>query len=230
MKGVIIDDNAFDRQAIKQFLQRSGFVEVIADFDNPIEAIKLIQSGTVDLVLLDIEMPEMSGMDFLKINNHSPLVILMSAKPDYALEAFEYNVVDYLLKPVQPDRMLKAINRAGELFESKNHSIEGNDKDVLFIREKGVLNRVKTAEINFIQAMGDYILLQTCSKRYTVRMPMKTLESKLPLTKFFRVHRSYMVALEKVETIEENTISIDGTLIPLGDQYKAEFFKRLNLI
>jgi len=218
-----------ERTITRQLLSKLNYVKVLNDFESPLEALNLIKTGGVDLVLLDVEMPEMSGLEFLSIDN-APLVIIISGKKDYAFEAYEFSVVDYLLKPLKADRFIRSINRAKELFDQRSGKTESDDNEYLFIREKGVLIRVKLADINFIHAQGDYVTFSTCEKNYTIRMPLKNIEEKLPARKFLRVHRSYIVALDRVETLEENTIGIDKNLIPLSDMYRTEFLQRLNMI
>lgn len=232
MNAIIIDDDQLDRTVMRKLLEKFSFIKVTGDFPGPLEAMGAVQTGEVDLIILDIEMPEMTGLEFLKNCESDPLVILATSSPDHALEAIECNVVDYILKPIQPDRLLKALNRAAKAFEARQHGhvMEHKGDDSIFIRDKGVIQRLRTGEIHFVQAMDDYVVIYTSAKRFTVRSSMSALEEKLPANGFIRTHRSYIVALNMIETIEENSMEIDGRVIPLSEKYRANFYKQLNMI
>jgi DNA-binding LytR/AlgR family response regulator len=217
------------RAVIREMLSLFDQFNLIAECENPIEAINIMEKENIDLILLDIEMPKMTGLEFLKSMEKRPLVILITAKTDYAVEAFEYNVVDYLITPIKEDRFLKALNRAQDLYESAQRTIEVHDKDFIFIRDKSVLTKVLTSDIIYIQALGDYITIHTVLKKYTIRMSIGSTIEKLSPEKFARIHRSYIVAIDKVDSVEENTASVNKNLIPIGDMYRAELIKKLNL-
>ncbi|HEX4886539.1 MAG TPA: LytTR family DNA-binding domain-containing protein [Luteibaculaceae bacterium] len=229
MNCLIVDDNRLERKVVAELVGKFPFLKIAAELENPIEAMNLIRTGTIHLVFLDIEMPQMNGLEFLRMEN-SPLVIVMSAKRDYAFEAFEYNVVDYLLKPLVLDRFYRAISRAKELFDANSRQVELHATGDIYVKEKGVITRIHLNDITYLQAMGDYVLIHTLNKRYTLRIPLKSVVDRLPPARFVRVHRSYIVAIDKVETIEEGTISIDRNLIPISEMYRNAFLERLNLL
>ncbi|MGZ3883029.1 MAG: LytR/AlgR family response regulator transcription factor [Bacteroidia bacterium] len=229
MNCLIVDDNQIARVVLKQMVSGLDFLELVGECQNVTEATNLMNKQQVDLLLLDVEMPKVSGIDFLKTVPEHPLVILITAKPDYAVEAFEYNIVDFLLKPVREDRFLKAIYRARDAFESRNKTVEA-DKDYFFIREKGVSSKLVIADILYIQALGDYVNIHTTSKKYTIHYSISAIEKKLPASKFMRVHRSYILALDKVDTVEEGTAFVYQTAVPVGDSQRSELMKRLNIL
>lgn len=232
MNTIIIDDNQLDRAVIKKMLEKFSFVNLLGEYVGPVAATPIVQSGAVDLIILDIEMPEMSGLEFLKNSVSEPMVILMSSSSNHAMEAFEFSVMDYVLKPIQADRLFKALNRCLKTFETRQHAsvIEKPGTESIFIRDKGLIQRLRTNEIDYVEAMGDYISIHAAKKRYTIRSTMKAIEDKLNTTQFIRVHRSFIIALDKIETIEENSIEIDGKIIPLGENYRSNFYKVLNVI
>lgn len=229
MNCIIVDDNPMARLFLKEMIARFDSLNLIAECEDPIKAINIIKKEQVDLILLDIEMPNMTGLEFLKSLDKHPLVILITAKPDYALEAFEYNIVDYLVTPFKDERFVRAINKAQELFESSAKTFEQSNHDYIFVRDKGVLTKITTDNILYIQALGDYVTIFTKDKKYTVRLSLSSAYEKLSHQKFMRVHRSYIIAIDKVDFIEENMVSINQSNIPLSDLYRAELIKRINL-
>jgi len=230
MNCIIVDDNKLERALLKDYVSTYDSIDLIAECADTFQAKNVLDKEQVDLILLDVEMPKMTGLDFIKSLTNPPLIILITAKENYAVEAFEHNVVDYLVKPVKENRFMLAINRAQELFNSRNKSVETSDKEYFFIRDKGVLSKVKIDDILFIKAMGDYVTIYTPSKNYTVHVNMRTIEGKLPADKFFRLHRSYIIALDKVETVEQETVFIQKQAIPIGEQLKQQLLDKLNLL
>jgi two-component system LytT family response regulator len=230
MNCIIVEDNKMQRIALKLLVSQLDSLTLIAECENPIQAINVLEKEEVDLILLDIEMPKMTGLEFLKSRKKRPLIILITAKKDYALEAFEYNVVDYLLKPIKEDRFIKAVDRAKELFENSQGAADFSNKEFVFVRHKGVLTKIEMEDIIYIQALGDYVTIHTATSKYTVHLSLLSLEEKLPENKFFRIHRSYIVALNKVDSVEGTTASVKKNQIPIGDVYHASLLKKLNLL
>ena len=229
MNCIIIDDNKMARTVLKHFVREIEFLNLVGECENVMQATTLLNKEKIDLLLLDVEMPKMSGIDFLKSLTHHPLAILITANSNYAVEAFECNVVDFLVKPVKEERFLKAIFRAKEIFDSNTKPLE-HDKEYFFIREKGVSTKLLIADILFIQALGDYITIHTPDKKSTIHYTLSAIEKELPPSKFLRVHRSYIIALDKVDTVEESTAFINKQAIPIGDTQRADLMKRLNLL
>jgi two-component system, LytTR family, response regulator len=232
MDCIIIDDSKMARTAVKQLVSQIDFLNLKKECSSPVEAFNYLKTEDVDLIFLDVEMPEMTGIELIKNLKSRPIIILITSKKEYAVEAFELNVADYLIKPVSMPRFMVAVDRAKELFDSKDEKIEvnENDKDYIFIRSNSVLAKLNLNDILYVQALGDYVNIFTDTKHHMVHCTLKSIEEKLPAGKFFRLHRSYIVAIRHIDHIEEGTAYVLKHAIPIGDQYKKELFKRLNLI
>jgi two-component system, LytTR family, response regulator len=232
MKCIIVDDNKMARTAIRLMIEQVDFLDLKHECENPIDAFNILQKEEIDLVFLDVEMPEMSGVDLIKNLERRPIFILISAKKEYAVEAFELNVADYIIKPVSLARFTMAVSRAKELFDSRHRKPEASTdgKNYIFARSNGVLAKIKIDEIRYIQALGDYVTIHTDKKHYTIHSTLKAMEEKLPSDKFYRLHRSYLVAVDQIETVEENTAYVGKQNLPIGEQFKKGLLQKLNLI
>jgi two-component system, LytTR family, response regulator len=233
MNCIIVDDNKMARTAIKQMISQVDFLELKHECESPIEAFNYLKKENIDLVFLDVEMPEMTGIELIKNLTSHPIIILITTKKEYAVEAFELNVADYLIKPVTMARFMVAVDRAKELFEKKDNKVEMSDKDreYIFVRSNSVLTKIRVKDIIYIQALGDYVNIFTSdNKRHTVHITLKGIEEKLHNSKFYRLHRSYLVALDHIDNVEENTAYIGKHPLSIGEQYKKELLKKLNLI
>ena len=231
MKCIIVDDNKMARMALKQLVSQVPNLELIAECNDATEALVSLDAKQVDLLLLDIEMPGMTGLDLIrKLGNQRPLIIFTTAKKDYAVEAFELNVVDYLVKPITLPRLKQAVDKAGEALESNKEEVKVEEQGFVFVKDNGILKRISIDDILFLEAMGDYVKVHTSQKFHVVHATLKSIEEKLPSSKFIRVHRSYIVAINKIDYIQEGTISIGKTTIPVADTHKSNLNKRLNLL
>ena len=232
MNCIIVDDNKMARTATRQMVSQVEFLTLKQECASPVEAFNYLKKEAVDLVFLDIEMPEMSGIELIKNMEQHPIIILITAKKEYALEAFELNVADYIVKPVSLSRFMMAVSRAKELFDSKDQKIEDTikDKDYIFVRSNSVLSKVLIKSILYIQALGDYVNIFTKDGRHTVHISLKAIEDKLPKDKFYRLHRSYLIAVDHIDNIEENVAYIEKHPIPIGEQFKKDLLKKLNLL
>lgn len=176
-------------------------------------------------------MPGMSGIELTRnIGKKGPIIIFTTAKKDYAVEAFELHVADYLIKPVTPSRFLQAIERAKEVQQATSREVHDTDNEFVFIRDSGILKRIRLDDILYLEAMGDYVKLHTSQKFHAVHSTLKAIEERLPETKFMRVHRSYIVALDKIEAIQDGAIVISKNSVPVADAYRAALNSRLNLL
>jgi len=231
MNCIIVDDNMMARMAMKKLVEQVRDISMVAECENAMEAYNYVNRSPVDLLLLDIEMPGMTGIELTKnLGKKSPFIIFTTAKTNYAVDAFELNVVDYLVKPIEPARFLKAIERVKEAIESNKEEVEVKDKEFVFIKDNGVLKKVSAEDILYLEAMGDYVKIFTAQKFHIVHATLKSIEEKLPSLKFMRVHRSYIVALNKIDFIEEGVININNAAIPVADAYKNFLTRRLNLL
>jgi two-component system, LytTR family, response regulator len=232
MKCIVVDDNKMSRTMVKQLIEQVSFLELKAECENPVEAFNYLKKEEVDLVFLDIEMPTMTGLELIRNLEKRPIIILITAKKDYAVEAFELNVADYIIKPVTLSRFMVAVDRAKELFQSKDQKIITNEKekDYIFVRSNSLLTKVRISDIIYVQALGDYVNIFTKEKRLTVHITLKGMEEKLPKDKFYRLHRSYLTSLNHIDNIEEGTVYVGKHPLPIGEQFKKELLKRINLI
>jgi DNA-binding LytR/AlgR family response regulator len=231
MKCLIVDDNKMARMALEQLVRQVPSLELVAECSDAMEADNHLDNTAVDLLLLDIEMPEMTGLELIKkLGQSRPLIIFTTAKKDYAAEAFELNVVDYLVKPIALPRFKQAIEKAAEALESNKEEVKLEEQEFVFVKDNGVLKRISIDEILFLEAMGDYVKVHTAQKFHVVHATLKSIEEKLPSTKFIRVHRSYIVAINKIDYIQEGTIRIGKINIPVADTHKSNLNKRLNLL
>jgi DNA-binding LytR/AlgR family response regulator len=231
MKCIIVDDNKMARMALKQLVSQVPSLELVAECIDAEEALDTLDNVQIDLLLLDIEMPGMTGLDLTKkLGKSRPLIIFTTAKTDYAVEAFELNVVDYLVKPIALPRFKQAIDKAVETIESNKEEMKVEEQAFVFVKDNGVLKRIAIDDILFLEAMGDYVKVHTPQKFHVVHATLKSIEEKLPASKFLRVHRSYIVAINKIDYIQEGTITIGKTTIPVADTHKANLSKRLNLL
>ncbi|HXB41863.1 MAG TPA: LytTR family DNA-binding domain-containing protein [Bacteroidia bacterium] len=232
MKCIIVDDNKMSREMVKQLIEQVDFLELKGECENPVEAFNYLKKEEVDLVFLDVEMPGMTGIELIKNLEKRPIIILITAKKDYAVEAFELNVADYIIKPVTLSRFMGAVDRAKELYENRDQKLEFNEKekDYIFVRSNSLLTKVKIKDIIYVQALGDYVNIFTADKRLTVHITLKGMEEKLPQDKFYRLHRSYLTALHHIDNIEEGTAYIGKHPLPIGEQYKKELLRKINLI
>lgn len=226
MKCIIIDDNEVARAAVKHCVEKTPFLTLSGVYSNPVEALDAIKHEKPDLLLLDVEMPEMSGIDFIKTFHDIPQVILITSKKEYAAEAFDFNVTDYILKPVEYPRFLKAVTKAKEMQESlKKDTPESNE---LFIKVTNKYVHLNLCDVYMIEALADYVNVYTTAQRYTVLSTMKAIEDKLPKKDFLRVHRSYIVRIDKIKEIDDNTIIIADKHIPISRNMKDPVMNALN--
>ena len=228
MKCISIDDNPVALTALHQLIEQVDFLELEGEYTEALKALKVIQKGKIDLVFLDIEMPNINGLELIDSLDDPPLIIMVSSKKEYAIDAFEKHVVDYLLKPVGLARFLSAVNFAQKIYESRKR--KQLTKKTLFVKANGKWNKVLIDDILYLQAMGDYVRIFTVNEKYMVNKTMKTLMESLVADKFFRVHRSYIVNIDHIENIEHNSILIGSHVIPISERYKTNFMKQLNLL
>ena len=233
MNSIIIDDDKLSIRIIEEFIKKSEGLELKHSFSDAIEAINYMKrENDIHLVFLDIEMPEMSGIDFLDILKYPVQIIIVSSKDKYALNAFEYDVTDYLLKPVKYTRFLKAVDKAVARFEKNKMNLLG--KEELFIKKNSSLVRLKYDEILWVEALENYVIFNTYKEKFTIHFTMKAIEQKLPPNKFTRVHRSFIVNTSSIDVIEDNNVVMrteDGAKsIPIGKSYKDKLLKDINLI
>lgn len=232
MKCILIDDDEMSCRVLEDYVNRTSFLELLHTFNNAVDAINFIKEGnSVDLIFLDIEMPEMTGIDFLNTITNPPQIIIVSSREKYALEAFEYSVTDYLLKPLNYARFFKAANKA---LESSAKNIQDTDEKEIFIRKSSSLIKIKYSEILWVEALENYVVINTRNDKFTIHFTMKAIENQLPNSIFKRVHRSFIVNVREIFSIEDNSVVIklsEGRkIIPIGKSYKEKLMNDINLI
>ncbi len=235
MNCIIIDDDKLSTKIIAEFVEKTEELNLIGTYESAVRGINYLNgknSEQIDLLFLDIEMPEMNGIDLLKSLNVFPQVIIYSSQEKYALESYEYNVSDYLLKPVTFPRFLKAINKVKEKRDKREDVTKESTE--IFIKNNSSLVRVKYEDILWIEALENYVVLNTFRDKFTIHFTMKAISDKMPTSKFVRVHRSFIVNLSKIKVIEDNSVVIKtetgSKVIPIGKSYKEKLMNDINLI
>ena len=226
---LIVDDDPMNLKIIESFVDQTDFLKKVGTCSDAIAASNLLKNEKVDLLFLDVEMPQMSGLELIESLQEKPLVVLITSKEKYAVDAFDLEVTDYVVKPVTYPRFLKAANRALEQFKKPDDSIEAKDPSSLFVKVDSRFVNIEFKDIKLVEAREDYVTIHTDQKRYTIYSTMKKLEKKLP-ENFMRVHRSYIVNLTRVEAIEDNLLVIEKHLIPVGGTYRERLMTRLNML
>jgi len=231
MNILIVDDNKIARTTLKQMASQVKDISFAGECANAMEAYNLLLEQPVDLLLLDIEMPGMTGLELTKnLGAKGPVIIFTTSKKEYAAEAFELNVADYIVKPVTPARFIQAVDKAREVLQSRLEDYKISNDEFLFIRDSNIVRKLKLDDILFAEAMGDYVKLHTFQKFFAIHTTLKAVEERLPASKFLRVHRSYIVAISKIDTIQDGTLVINGKPVPVADAYRSSLNKRMNIL
>jgi DNA-binding LytR/AlgR family response regulator len=228
MRCIIVDDDKISRELVQDYVADTEGLELLGAFPSAIEANNFLSKNHVDLIFLDVEMPKMTGLELLKSLDEKPLIILITSKEKYAIEAFEYEVLDYLLKPVEYARFVKAFQKAKNKL--KPMPLDNVTKESIFIKVDSELINLPFKEVLWIEALGDYINIITAQRKLVVLSTMKNIEEKLPPNEFVRVHRSYFVRLDRIKKISEDIILVENKLIPVSKSYKKELLQRLNML
>ena len=228
MKCLIVDDEEISRHTLKLFVEKTNFLELVQVCSSAIEANNIIAKEDIDLIFLDVSMPELTGIEFIKSLDNPPMVILVTSSTEHAVEAFEYNVLDYLLKPVEYSRFMKAVNKAKEKYEAVTLSQDNSNE--IFVKSDFKIVRLNLDEILFVEALADYVIINTGSSKLIVHSTMKGMESKLPVNKFIRVHRSFIVNIAKIDSIEDSCVVINKKIISIGASHKDNLMTRLKFL
>jgi len=238
IRCLAVDDEAYATEIIAGYIKKTPGLELVGTTTDPFEAIQLVQSGRVDLVFLDIQMPELNGIQFLKICGRSCKVILTTAYEQYALDGFEHDVVDYLLKPIPYDRFYRSVMKATPMFEPQPAlpkaetappAVPGPTMDYLFIKgdSKNKFIKVDLKDILYIEGLKNYISVFTSTQRLITYQTLREFETQLPAQEFIRVHKSYIVPIGKISIVDGNSLYVNNQLIPIGESFKEAFFKTI---
>ncbi len=239
MKAIVIDDELTARMIIKQLVEDIPNLEIVSEFPNALQAIKYLNKNTVDVIFLDIHMPDFTGFDFIESIKNPPKIVLTTSDRNFALEAFEYKfVVDYLVKPIELERFEKAIDKVNT-FKLVNEVVAApvkpkeehlDSEDTLYVNIDRRLVKIDIPSICVIEAKGDYIKIKTETKNHIVHSPLKKIQEKLPSKSFLKVHRSFVINIDKIIDIEDNSVLINKDVIPVSRVNKNELKRRLNLL
>lgn len=229
---IIIDDEPLARKGLKEYIADVDFLQLMGEFDNPVKIMDLILKDEIQLLFLDIQMPKITGLDFFKSLKNAPPVIFTTAFPEYALEGFELNALDYLVKPISFERFLKAAMRAKEFYEVRQKNAMENSReavpaDYFFIKADNKLVKIFFDDILFAEALQNYVVIQTSDKKYITYLTFRSVEEYLPADKFLKTHKSYIVSAARVDSIEANDIRIGQHHIPISRNLKDEVMNRL---
>lgn len=232
IRCLVIDDEPPAREIIRRYIECVPTLELAGECGNAIQAITFLQQNAVDLIFLDIRMPQLKGTEFLKVVKHPPAVIFTTAHPEYALEGYELDVIDYLLKPIQFDRFIKAVNKAFELkgqraVDPKPAPEEHKQEAFVYFRADRKMVKVMLDEILYIESMKDYVKIVTISQVVITKQPLASVESMLPEKEFIRAHRSYIVSLSKIKSYNHELIDIGKAEIPIGKLFRNGVMKML---
>lgn len=229
---MVVDDDEMSRLVIKKFIDKTDFLTLTHDLDNTKEASDILlgeSANDVDVVFLDIEMPEMTGLELVNQLQNAYNIIMVTSKKDYAIEAFEGSVADYLVKPVEYERFLKAVNKVKENLEKEKLLAE--QEDHIYVKSDGKLFRLNYKDILFVEALADYVIFNTTStKKHIVHHTMKGIEKRLPESMFSRVHRSFIINRTKIHKIEDLQVVIGEKSFAIGASYKEALMSKFNLL
>jgi len=233
MKTLIIDDEPLAQDVIETYVNQMPNLELMGKCLNAFEANEKLKSNDIDLIFLDIQMPEINGIDFLKSLSNPPLVIFTTAFSEHAVEGFELNAVDYLLKPISVDRFMKAVNKAEEVFNKKGNDNSIPDTDeYMFVKADKKLIRVNFEDIIYIEGLKDYVMIKMANSRIITLQTMKSLEAKLPSKYFRRIHRSYIMNTKKIKAVMGNMVEViekgEAKHIPIGKNYRDDLLAIIN--
>jgi len=218
IRCIITDDEPFAREGLAEYVHKIDFLETVALCEDALELRKVLQHDPVDLLFLDIQMPDLTGIDFLRSLSHPPKVVFTTAYEEYALQGFELDILDYLLKPISFERLKKTAHKALDFFELL-YGKEQKEHDFIFIKTKGRLEKLKFNDILFVQAMENYLFIHTGQQRLMIHGTIKAFLKKLPPT-FIQIHRSYIIAIPRVQSIEDSLIHMGGYQLPVSRALK----------
>jgi len=230
IRCVVVDDKPLAIDILNDYISKIPDLVLVFSSTNPLTALEYVMKNEVDLVFLDIQMPQLNGVQFMKIVNEKCKIILTTAYAEYALDGFENNAIDYLLKPVSFERFYKAVQKAMLHFSLAEPALvtyqPGEpENDFIFVKTEYKLVRVNTDDILFVEGMQNYVSIQTKTDKILSLQNIKKMEERLPKKQFIRVHKSFIVAVKKINSIERSRIYVGDAIIPLGDVYKEEFYK-----
>jgi DNA-binding LytR/AlgR family response regulator len=233
MNCIAIDDEPLALDVIENHLSKIPFVNLVAKVRNPLQAIEIINNQNIDFIFLDIQMPELTGIEFLKILHKKPLVIFTTAYPHYAVESYELNAIDYLVKPISFERLLKAILKVKEKNTTESLPIAvgngQNTNDFIFVKTEYKTVKIILNDILYVESLKDYVVFHLLNEKISSLLSLTYVDNELPKDKFVRIHRSFIVAFDRINEIERNTLLIANTRITIGESYREDFKKMVEI-
>ncbi|MEJ8802074.1 LytR/AlgR family response regulator transcription factor [Pontibacter sp. H249] len=230
MKCIIVDDEALAREGMAHYVAQVDYLELVGSYNSAIAAQNALQQQQVDLMFLDINMPGITGLNLLELLPHPPLTILATAYPNYALEGFKLDVLDYLLKPIPLERFLKAVNKARDYYVLKQKQVSEpqlTETDYIFVKHNKLFEKVFLADILYIEGMQNYVQLHTTTRKLIVHLTFKALEQTLPAQQFFRIHKSYIISLSHIRALSGNNVLIGNESLPVARGQRALLMERI---
>lgn len=229
MKCLIIDDEPLAVKLLKDYASKVPGLEVVMAGSDVFEGLKLAQGGEADLIFLDIQMPELTGIQFMKVLNGKCKVILTTAYEEYALQAFDHDVVDYLLKPFSLDRFMTAVQRAKERLQTGKPAAESVKTDYIFVKSEYRVVKIELKDILYLESLRDYVAIHTTSGKILTLQSLRSFEETLDPGKFMRIHKSYIISVDKIGAVERKRVVIGENYLPVGETYLDAFWDRLGV-
>lgn len=231
MRTIVVEDEPLAREGLLNYIREIDFIHMVKECEDAIEANKILSAEKIDLMFLDIQMPKITGIDFLRSLKNPPMVIMTTAYPNFALQGYELDVLDYLVKPFPFDRFLKAANKARDFFElkSKNDNVESikASVDYFFVKCDYRYEKIHFYDILYVEGMENYVVIWTATQKYVTLLRMKTVEETLPSTGFIRVHKSFIVSIAAISSIDGNEIIVAGKRLPMSREKKSEIMEKV---
>jgi DNA-binding LytR/AlgR family response regulator len=233
---LIVDDEPLARALIRGHVEKLENFEIVAECGDAMKALNVLREKQIDLIFMDIQMPQITGIEFLKTLKHTPKVIITTAYREYALEGFELDVVDYLIKPITFERFLKSVNKYYQMNQDEIQVVAGssnekiNDESYIYVKENKKIVKVYLSEIWYIEGLSEYVQIYTDKRKIITKTSMSQMEEKLPTEKFLRIHKSFIVSILKIEAFTANTIEIQGKELPIGRSFKNAVLNALNFV
>lgn len=228
IKCLVIDDERLAREYLKNYIAKLPQLKLLGEFNSPLKAMELIRSGEVDLIFLDIQMPDITGVEFMRSLPHAPEVVFTTAYQEYALEGYELNAADYLLKPFSFNRFFQAVNRVAEKLKNKTFTDASQttfEEEYLTVRADRKFYKINFEDLIYIEGQKAYVTFHTEKRRITALVSLKELESSLPPKRFVRIHKSYIVAIKKIASLEGHVLEVGGVKLPVGKTYRERVLK-----
>jgi DNA-binding LytR/AlgR family response regulator len=224
IRAIIVDDESIAQDILEEYVSRIDEFELIAKCKSAVEAFNILQKEKIDVMFLDIQMPKLTGIDFLSSLPYPPKIIFTTAYSEYAVQGFELDATDYLLKPISFDRFLKAVNKVLKKRSDESKSTKDLDDAFIYLKSEGMMVKVNLTDITYIESVRNCVHVHTAEKEVVSYIPISAIEERLPKQLFLRIHRSFIVAIDKVEAFSNNLVQVQGNKIPVGRNYKDAFY------